>query len=49
MPITFQRCHIYNEVFFRNLNKLAFCPPFIFLLPQELFSLLQDLGGCRIE
>jgi hypothetical protein len=24
MPITFQKCHAYNTVFFLNLNKLAF-------------------------
>jgi hypothetical protein len=48
MPTTFQRCHVYNEVFFRKLNELAFCPPIIILLPVGLFSLLQVLGGYKI-
>jgi hypothetical protein len=37
MPITFQICHVYNKVFFRNLHELAFCSPVIFSLPMELF------------
>jgi hypothetical protein len=49
MPITFQRCHVYNKVFFRNLNELAVCPPVIILLPVGLFSILQFLSGCKIE
>ena len=49
MPITFQKCHAYNKVFFLDLNKLAFYPPFIISLPVGLFSLLQVLGGCKIE
>jgi hypothetical protein len=49
MPITFQKCHAYNKVFFLDLNKLAFYPPFIISLPAMLFSLLQVLGGCQIE
>jgi hypothetical protein len=38
MPITFQRCYVYNKVFFRNLNKLAFCPPISFLSPMGLLA-----------
>ena len=49
MPITFQKCHTYNKVFFLDLNKLAFYPPFIIALPAGLFSLLQVFGGCKIE
>ena len=49
MPIIFQRCHVYNNVFFHNLNELAFCPPIIILLPVGLFGLLQALGCCKIE
>ena len=49
MPITFQKCRAYNKVFFLDLNKLGFYPPFIILLPVGLFSLLQILGGCKIE
>jgi hypothetical protein len=49
MPITLQICHVYNKVFFRNLNELAFYPPVIILLPVGLFSLLQVLGGCKTE
>ena len=49
MPITFQKCHAYNKVFFLDLNELAFYPPFIILLPTGLFGLRQFLGGCKIE
>jgi len=49
VPITFQKCNAYNKVFFLDLNKLAFYPPFIISLPVGLFSLLQVLGGCKIE
>jgi hypothetical protein len=49
MPITFQICQVYNKVFFRNLNELAFYPPVITLLLVELFGLLQVLGGCKTE
>jgi hypothetical protein len=49
MLITFQKFHAYNKVFFLDLNKLAFYPPFIILLHVGLFSLLQVLSGCKIE
>jgi hypothetical protein len=49
MPVTFEKCHAYNKVFFPDLDELAFYPPFIISLPVGLFSLLQVLGGCRIE
>ena len=49
MLITFEKCHTYNKVFFLDLNKLAFYPPFIISLPVGLFSLLRVLGGCKIE
>ena len=49
MPIRFQMFHAYNKVFFLDLNKLAFYPPFIILLPTGLFSLLQVLAGWKIE
>jgi hypothetical protein len=37
MPITFQRCHVYNKVFFCNLNELAFVHP---LLSHYLWGFL---------
>ena len=49
MPITFQKCHAYNKVFFLNFNELAFYPPFIISLPAGLFGLLEALDGCKIE
>jgi hypothetical protein len=49
MLITFQRCQVYNKVFFHNLNKLAFYPSVIILLPVGLFSILQVLGACRTD
>ena len=49
MPVTFQKCHAYNKVFFLDLNELAFYPPFIISLPVGLFSLLQVMGGCKTE
>jgi hypothetical protein len=30
MLITFRKYHVYNKVFFLDLNKLAFYPPFYF-------------------
>ena len=49
MPVTFQKYHVYNKVFFLDLNKLALYPLFIISLLIGLSSLLQVLGGCRIE
>ena len=49
MPVTFQKFHVYNKVFFLDLDKSAFYPSLIVSLPVELFSLLQVLGGCKIE
>jgi hypothetical protein len=45
MLITFQKCNAYNKVFFFDVNKLAFYPPFIILLPTGLFSLLKAVAG----
>ena len=49
MPVTFQKYHVYNKVFFLGSNKLALYPLFIISLPMGLSSLLQVLGGCRKE
>jgi hypothetical protein len=44
MPVTFQICQVYNKVFYRNLNKLAYSPPVIISLPMGLFWPSLSLG-----
>jgi hypothetical protein len=47
MPITFQKCHAYNKVFFLDLNELAFYPPFIISLPAGLLAFSKSWAVAR--
>ena len=47
MPNIFHKCHAYNKVFFRNLNKLAFLSTF-YLDPYGAYSFSKFLGGCKM-
>jgi hypothetical protein len=50
MPITFQKCHAYNKVFFLNLNELAFYPLLVFINAQrEFHKRIDTIIACTQE
>jgi hypothetical protein len=50
MPITFQKCHAYNKVFFLNLNELAFYPLLVFTNTHREFCKRTDtIVACTQE
>jgi hypothetical protein len=49
MPITFQICIDYNQVFYRNLNKLATCLPMYYLVACGAFWPSLVMGSCKTE
>jgi hypothetical protein len=49
VPIIFQICHVYNKIFYRNLNELASCLPVITLFLCGAFWPSPVLGSCKTE
>jgi hypothetical protein len=49
MPIIFQICQVYNKVFYRNLNELAFLLIHYYLVACGAFWPSPVLGSCKTE